>query len=220
MLKNFNNLDNEYKDRFLKMCLLLFPQYRSARIRKDGTVVFMSKLSLFKRVRIPFFNLISEDIATKLSVLQWNNKQLTKKYYETIADIRTKYNTTEQDNILFIKEVIDFLYSKFLITGLKDIYNSYYDVTTTSGGYKLERENNSDSVFVTTIKGQTSITKKHFTLDKLVKELKNKTLVTLIVLGLNLATSMAILSNLSTRLLPILSYQELLGQSPWKIIYH
>jgi len=219
MLKDFNYLDNEYKEKFLKMCLLLFPQYRSARIKRDGTVIFVSKLSLFKRIKIPFFNLISHDIAIKLSILRWNSEHLVKEYFSALLDIKEKQENTRKETIEFVREAIDFLYSKFLVTKLRDIYSNYYDTVITSSGYVIEKENLSDSIFITSTKGKVNITKKVFSFKKLAENIKCGYFTVTISIMIIIATSIATLSNITIKSLPTLSNNSIVEECCWKIIY-
>ncbi|MFA5395501.1 MAG: hypothetical protein WC346_05710 [Methanogenium sp.] len=222
VLANFNYLSNEYKDKFLKMCLLLFPQYKSASINKKGIVTFISKNSILRRTKIPFINLVSHDLLMRLSVLRWNSTQLANSYLKVLLEINEKYkhikNPTVSEQLKMTQEVIDYLYSQFLITNLKDIYTNYCNVVSSKDNIEVV-DDVLKSSFKTTVFGNIKTATKYITYENLYKDLHKGLVISSISIITGILVIMYILLGLPIKsTYYTITYQSALQEFPWKIM--
>lgn len=100
---NFRNVGNYYTGKFTKLCLLLFPYYRSAKLTKNGKVIFWRRgFSLFdNRVVIPYEDLIYKYIPLQLSMYKWGSWT---RYSDYVADIHSIMESN-QSTVEKVKDV-------------------------------------------------------------------------------------------------------------------
>lgn len=121
MLENFGSLSKDHKEKFLKMCLLLFSSFRSAKFKDDGTIVFKRRRWISKKVRIPFMELLTFGVPRLLSI----NKGGTYYLLDEMHDKFTKTAISTKDPMELYSIMIDYFYSILEEIKIRNIYKSY-----------------------------------------------------------------------------------------------
>jgi hypothetical protein len=126
MLETFKNIPKSHKEKFLKMCLLLFSCYKTARFNNNGQIVFTPNRWYKRTVRIPIWDLLTFGVPRAISYFKWATLSLLDEMYEEIE----KINLSTNDYSERITLIIDYLYPIFEKTKIRDIYNNYDTVIT------------------------------------------------------------------------------------------
>lgn len=124
MLENFKNLSNDNREKFLKICLLLFSDFKSATFKNNGIIIFKRKGLFNRRVRIQFMDLLTFGVPRSLSMNRWGSYSLVDDIYQEIKNI----DNSTTDFISKIEKVINYLYSIFEETKIRDVYYNYDNV--------------------------------------------------------------------------------------------
>ena len=99
---NLRQTSLQSRQKFVSLCLVLFPEYRSIKINKNGKVTFWKKgFSFFNgRVRSSIDTLLYHAIPLKLSFVKWNSNDLyEKEYVKSIKDIFSIFTLDYRLNI-------------------------------------------------------------------------------------------------------------------------
>lgn len=158
MEKKYKNLSKETKDKFLKMLLMLFPSFKSARFKSNGNIVFKQRGWFKRRIRTHFVDLLTIQIPRELCLCRYGNYSVIPEFYEVVKNI----SNLGIDKNSKIEKVVDYLYNLFSNSKIRDIYNNYDHL------YNLERED------ITIIENSnfTTLADNHKILISLVSELK------------------------------------------------
>ena len=113
-------IPEDNKDKFIKMCLLLFPRYKSGQFKNNGIITLRYKQWWKRSSHIHFYNLISLNIVNELSILRWNSYDLVKMFKTNIMSI---IKSSPLIDTTVTVGIIDYLYTELLRTKLRDIYS-------------------------------------------------------------------------------------------------
>lgn len=119
MLKRFKYFPQEHRDKFLKMLLMLFPNFRSARFKDDGTIVLKQRGWFKRKIKRSFTDLLTYDIPREISLFRAGNYSLVEDFYDSIKEI-SKSNLSFE---IKIQKTIDCLYDVFYDTKIRNVYN-------------------------------------------------------------------------------------------------
>jgi hypothetical protein len=124
MLENFGSLSKDHKERFLKMCLLLFSSFKSAKFRDDGIIVFKPRRWFSKKVCISFMELLTFGVPRLISINKWGTYALVPEMYKKFTDT----SKVTKDHVELYTIMSDYYYSLFEEIKIRDIYKSYNTV--------------------------------------------------------------------------------------------
>ncbi len=94
------------KQNFIKLCLILFPNYRSAKFRNNGDIVFWKKNTVLfdNKVIIPFDEMVYKYIPLQLSMYKWRSWSKYSEYFKQINDIFSLYGNIDDKLDIFIND--------------------------------------------------------------------------------------------------------------------
>jgi hypothetical protein len=142
MIKDVFSLKN--KKQLIKLCLLLFPEYRSGTISKNEIIFWKKRFSLLQsKVRFSVVNLLLIQIPKQLSQNNWGSNGLYKSVYiNTLKDIFknkeiTNSNLTEY--LMWFKHELQKGVITNISTSLIDQYKIKFDLQSEKGVQKVTK---------------------------------------------------------------------------------
>jgi hypothetical protein len=145
----------KHKQQFIKLCLLLFPEYRSGKMVNGKVVFWKKRFSLFQsKVTFSSFELLLKTIPLQLSYCIWNSNGLyTSVYVDTLKDI---FDTNElnSDTITLYNEWFKSELERALITNISEPTVQQYNLQFTT---EFEKKVNNKEVKVLKISVKTDI---------------------------------------------------------------
>lgn len=120
-----NELNENVKKKLFNMLLLLFPNFKYIRIRKDGIIVLRKKNILSRSVKLSVLDAILYFIPNEISLLRWGNYGLVYHYTDKIVEI---LNSQYQDSRK-LELAISYLHNEFSTTKLFDLYSDIDMIT-------------------------------------------------------------------------------------------
>lgn len=88
---------------FVKICLALFPEFRSGKYVDDSKIIFWTNNTFNNRITVSLKELLYRHIPTKLSLLKWNNYELFQSYFDEIKS----FNENMEDITAYLKEEVN-----------------------------------------------------------------------------------------------------------------
>lgn len=130
---NFRQISLRNRQTFVRLCLTLFPKYRSIKWGSNDTIILWKKNSFFNsRIIVKFTDMIFTHIPLQLSYNKWNSDDLYyNEYFHTIEKILGSflldYNFGLRNNISDIELISynNWLQNELNSTNIMDISNAY-----------------------------------------------------------------------------------------------
>lgn len=200
MKRTFKSIPKDTKKKFLKMLLMLFPNFRSARFKDNGDIIFKQRGWFKRRIKKSFTELLTLEIPKELCIIKYGNYSLLTEIYDTIKNLSRKYDNPDRKII----STIDYLYLLYDSAKIRNPYKCYSKIVIPSKGITNVIEDND---FVSVVNKHKAV------IHDIITEFKLASITLLLTISLWLPAKFYILHRVTTLIVEVREFDF-----PFKII--